>query len=80
MFIVTVQGLNFNTPDDLVKDYIKKFGGEVASEKPEYKKYTSGLLAGKYTGDRQFKVKFGDTSRKMGTFHYFIEEISPGRG
>ena len=68
--MVTIQGLNFNTPDGLVMEYIRKFGGELVSQDVVYRKYREGLLAGKYTGDRQYKVEFGDSSKKMGTFHY----------
>ena len=68
--MVTIQGLNFNTPDGLVMEYIRKFGGELVSQDVVYRKYKEGLLAGKYTGDRQYKVEFGDSSKKMGTFHY----------
>ena len=68
--MVTIQGLNFNTPDGLVMEYIRKFGGELVSQDVVYRKYKDGLLAGKYTGDRQYKVEFGDSSKKMGTFHY----------
>ena len=68
--VVTVQGLNFNTPDGLVIDYIQKFGGQIVSQEVVYKKYKEGLLAGKYTGDRQYQVLFEESSRKMGTFHF----------
>ena len=68
--MVTIQGLNFNTPDGLVMEYIRKFGGELVSQDVVYRKYKEGLLAGKYTGDRQYRVEFGDSSKKMGTFHY----------
>lgn len=68
--VVTVQGLNFNTPDGLVIDYIQKFGGQIINQEVVYKKYKEGLLAGKYTGDRQYRVLFEESSRKMGTFHF----------
>ena len=35
-----------------------------------YKEYREGILVGKYTGDRQYRVIFEEDARKMGTFHF----------
>ena len=34
--MLTIQGLDFNTPDGLVMEYIKKFGGELVSRDVVY--------------------------------------------
>ena len=66
---VTVCGLDFNTPDTFVFQYLSKFG-RVANQKVIYSKYTEGPFRGKYNGDRKYNVDFsGDSSQPMGTYH-----------
>ena len=63
-----VEGLDFNTPDNFVIDYINKFGS-VKSNVVVYSKYESGPFKGKYNGIRQYQVDFTQAKRQMGTFH-----------
>ena len=51
---VTITGLDFNTPDTLVHDYIQKFGGQVLNKKVIYSKFSDGPFSGKYTGERKY--------------------------
>ena len=61
-------GLDFNTPDSYVLEYIKKFG-RVVSDKVIYDKYKEGPFTGKYNGDRKYSVDFTNSRFNMGTFH-----------
>ena len=65
---VSVEGLDFNTPDNFVVDYMNKFGN-VLSTASIYSKYESGPLKGKYNGQRKYQVDFSKGSRQMGTYH-----------
>ena len=65
---VKVEGLDFNTPDNFVIDYINKFG-TVKSNVVVYTKYESGPFKGKYNGIRQYQVDFTKAKLQMGTFH-----------
>ena len=65
---VKVDGLDFNTPDNFVIDYLNKFGS-VKSNTVTYSKYETGPFRGKYNGERRYQVDFGKASRQMGTFH-----------
>ena len=67
---VTITGLDFNTPDTLVHDYIQKFGGQVLNKKVIYSKFSDGPFSGKYTGERKYQVNFTDAKRHMGTYHF----------
>ena len=67
---VTFQGLDFNTPDNLICEYIEKFGGVILSRNVVYGKYTEGPFRGKYNGDRKYQVDFTSCRRTMGTYHY----------
>ena len=67
---VTISGLDFNTPDTLILEYIKKFGGIIISNNVIYSKFNEGLFKGKYNGERKYQVDFSNSSRNMGTFHY----------
>ena len=64
---VTIRGLNFNTPDSLVMEYINKFG-IVVNNKVIYETDREGPLAGLRNGDRKYLVDFTN-GRNMGTFH-----------
>ena len=51
---VTISGLDFNTPDSFVIDYLNKFG-TVVNKSVVYGKYEDqGPLKGKYNGDRKY--------------------------
>lgn len=67
---VTVNGLDFNTPDSLMIDYIQKFGGVIVSKSVIYCKFAEGPFKGKYSGERKYQVDFTRSSRNMGTYHY----------
>ena len=65
---VTVTGLDFNTPDTFVFDYLKHFG-EVVSKTVVYSKFEIGPFKGKCNGERKYEVDFSKSARNMGTFH-----------
>ena len=65
---VTIDGLDFNTPDGFVIDYLNKFG-VVLTNAVVYTKYDSGPLKGKFNGERKFQVDFSKSARQMGTYH-----------
>ena len=64
----TVSGLDFNTPDRFVVDYLSKFG-TVLSSAAIYCKYDTGPFKGKYNGDRKYQVDFSKSNHQMGTYH-----------
>ena len=65
---VTIDGLDFNTPDSFVIDYMNKFG-VVLSNAVVYTKCDTGPFKGKFSGERKFQVDFSKSTRQMGTFH-----------
>ena len=65
---VTVDGLDFNTPDSFIIDYLNKFG-VVLSNNVVYTKYDSGPFKGKFNGERKYQVDFSKSNRQMGTYH-----------
>ena len=65
---VKVSGLEFNTPDLFVIEYLCKFG-KVVKDSVIYDKYREGPFAGNYNGDRKFSVHFTQNGTNMGTFH-----------
>ena len=65
---VKIEGLDFNTPDTLVTDYLGKFGS-VKSDIVIYGKHDAGPFKGKYNGERRYQVDFTAAARQMGTFH-----------
>ena len=67
--VVTIAGLDFNTPDTLVKEYIEKFCGKMVSPEAIYGKHGDGPLKGFSNGERKYNVEFVDTSKPMGTYH-----------
>ena len=67
---VTVSGLDFNTPDSLVFDYIKKFGGIIINSNVIYSKFMEGPFQGKCNGERRYQVDFTSSTRSMGTYHF----------
>ena len=68
--VVTVKGLDFNTPDSLIFEYIEKFGGVIVNKNVVYNKFSDGPLKGKYNGDRRYQVDFSGSSKAMGTYHF----------
>ena len=66
---VTIIGLDFNTPDGLVIDYLGKFGSVIPNS-VVYSKFDSGPFHGKFNGERKFRVDFSKSNRRqMGTYH-----------
>ena len=65
---VTVAGLNFNTPDTFVIEYIKNFG-RVIGNSVIYSKYTEGPFKDKFNGERKYQVDFSENKSPMGTYH-----------
>ena len=69
---VTVSGLNWNTPDSLIIEYFKKFGGQLVTEEVIYGTYGEGPLRGKKNGERKYQVIFDGV--QMGTYHFLDGE------
>ena len=65
---VKVSGLDFNTPDSYVLEYLQKFG-KVVSDSVIYDKYKEGPFSGKFNGDRKYSIDFTSSNINMGTFH-----------
>ena len=65
---VSVVGLDFNTPDTFVIDYLNKFG-VVLSNAVIYARFDTGPFQGKYNGERKYQVDFSKASKQMGTYH-----------
>ena len=65
---VTVNGLDFNTPDTFVIDYLNKFG-RVTNQAAVYSKYDSDPFTGKYNGERKYQVDFTTAQIQMGNYH-----------
>ena len=63
---VTIAGLDFNTPDNFVLDYINKFGIVMSTA---VNKFDTGPFKGKCNGERKYQVDFSKATRQMGTFH-----------
>ena len=68
--IVTVSGLNFNTPDTLMQEYFIKFGGKLMTTSVSYSRFTEGPFKGKFNGERKYQVDFSEATSSMGTYHY----------
>ena len=64
---VKISGLNINTPDSLVVEYISKHG-KVVHPKVIYDTDKEGPLKGLKNGDRRYLVDFTN-GRNMGSFH-----------
>ena len=65
---VRISGLDFNTPDSFVMEYLSKFG-KVVSDSVIYDKYRERPFAGKCNGDRKYSVDFTSSNVNMGSFH-----------
>ena len=68
--LVTVAGVDYNTPDSLIQEYLEKFGGKLMNQNVIYGKYTEGPFIGKINNERKYEVDFSDAKTKMGTFHF----------
>ena len=65
---VRVCGLDFNTPDSFVMEYLNKFG-KVVTDSVIYDKHKEGPFAEKFNGDRRYSVDFTCSNINMGSFH-----------
>ena len=65
---VTIVGLDFNTPDTFVIEYLNKFG-TVKCQSVIYSEYDEGPFKGKKNGERKYQVDFGNSKMCMGTYH-----------
>ena len=65
--IVTIKGIHPNTRDEVVTDYLMKFG-RLVSTKVIHAVFQDGPLKGFRNGDRSFKVEFKQKVN-MGTYH-----------
>ena len=65
--IVTIKGIHPNTRDEIVTDYLVKFG-RLVSTKVIHAVFQNGPLKGFKNGDRSFKVEFKQNVN-MGTYH-----------
>ena len=65
--VVTIKGININTPDTLLFSYLSHFG-KLVSQKVVYDTEKDGPLEGLKNGDRKYKMDFTG-GRGVGTFH-----------
>ena len=65
---VTISGLDFNTPDTFIFNYLGKFD-RVMNQNVIYSKYREGPFKGKFNGERKYNMDFTESSQPMGTFH-----------
>ena len=65
---VSITGLDFNTPDNFIIEYLNRFG-TVLDNRVIYSTYSEGPFKGKYTGERKYQADFSNSKRSMGTFH-----------
>ena len=65
---VSIVGLDFNTPDNFVFEYLSKFG-VLMNQSVIYSKIESGAWKGKYSGERKYQVDFTKATLSMGTYH-----------
>ena len=78
---VSIKGLNFNTPDTVVIEYLNKHG-KVVTDKVIFEVATEGPFKGLKNGNRKYKVDFSK-GINLGTFHILdgakIEARYPGQ-
>ena len=67
---LTAIGLDFNTPDSLIFEYIQKFGAVIINNTVIYSKFSEGPFKGKYNGERKYQVDFTNCKMNMGTYHF----------
>ena len=65
--VVTMKGIHPNIKDEVVLEYLAKFGN-VVTKKVVYGLYTEGPLAGLRNGDRSFKMEI-KPSTSLGSYH-----------
>ena len=65
--IINMKGIHPNTRDEVVTDYLIKFG-RLASNTLIHGVFSEGPLKGLKNGDRSFKVEF-KPGENMGTYH-----------
>ena len=65
--IVSIRGIHPNTRDDVVLDYLGKFG-QLCSTKVVYGVYGDGALKGFKNGDRSYKLEIKPSSN-LGSYH-----------
>ena len=65
---VTISGLDFNTPDTFVFNYLSMFG-KMMNQHVIYSKFIENPFKDKYNGERKYNVDFSDSTQQMGTFH-----------
>ena len=71
---VSFIGLDFNTPDTLIQDYITKFGDKLLSTSVIYGRHGDGPFKGKINGERKYQVDFSSSTLSMGTYHFIDGE------
>ena len=64
---VIVRGLNFNTPDGAVMNYLVHFG-KIVKEEVVYLKNKTGAFAGLKNGDRKYLLDFTG-GRNVDSYH-----------
>ena len=64
---VLIKGLNFNTPDSLVREYLGKHG-KVVSDKVIYEKDKDGPFKDLYNGNRRYHIDF-TLGKNLGSYH-----------
>ena len=65
--VVTIKGIHPNTREDVVLDYLGKFG-KVCSTKVVYGVFSEGPLKGIINGDRSYKLEI-KPSTNLGSYH-----------
>ena len=65
---VTVVGLDFNTPDTFVLEYLKNFG-RIVNNSVIYGKFSDGPFKNKFNGERKYQIDFSEKRMPMGTYH-----------
>ena len=55
---MTFSGVDFNTPDSLIVEYIQKFGGKMANQTVTYGRYRQGPFIGKINNECRYQVDF----------------------
>ena len=67
--MVLFTGLPFNTPDEMVKEYLECFGAKLKTGVPTLGRYTGGPWKGQYNGERRYRADFSNQVVPMGTYH-----------
>ena len=67
---MVVMGLDFLVEDNIMFDYVKKFGGKIVSEMVIYGKDKQGPFRGMLNGERKYLIDMSEAVCGMGTYHY----------